>query len=79
MSPEMRGWLLLIGESVTSFTLSLLVLYIVFMLFDKKGTGIGVINFQGHILMTIGVLYIVFGFILARLTRMPGLPRNLPH
>jgi hypothetical protein len=82
MSPETRGWLILIGESVTIFAVSVLVLYIVYTLisnYEKRGTTIVVVNMKGYVLMAVGVLYVVFGFFLTRLTRMPGLPRNLPH
>jgi hypothetical protein len=82
MSPETRGWLVLIGESITIFAVSILVLYVIYTLifnYERRGTTIVVVNMKGYVFMVVGVLYVAFGFFLTRLTRMPGLPRNLPH
>lgn len=79
MSPEIKGWIYVIGESVTIFTVSVLVIYIVQTVIDNyknRATGIGVINAEGVVFIAVGVLYIACGFIMTRLRRMPGIP---PH
>lgn len=81
MSPETRGWVFLIGESVAIFAVSVLVLFIVYTLIDhfrNRATGIVVVNMKGYVLIAVGVLYIVFGFWLTRLTRAPWIPQ-LPN
>lgn len=77
MSLEIKGWLYVIGESIAIFTVSVCVLYVVRMVIDRnRATGIGVMNAEGVVFIAVGILYIVCGFVMTRLQRMPGIP---PH
>ena len=56
-----------LAEVVGIFTVSMIVLFVCYMITGKKATGIGWIHWKGYVLMGVGVLYLVFGAILTRL------------
>jgi hypothetical protein len=49
------------------FSVSMIVLFVFYMITGKKATGIGWIHWKGYVLMGVGVLYLAFGAILTRL------------
>ncbi len=56
-----------LAEALGIFTVSMIVLFVFYMTTGKKATGTGWVHWKGHVLMGVGVLYLVFGAILTRL------------
>jgi hypothetical protein len=61
------GSLRVFAEAFGIFTLSIIALFVVYTITEKRATGIGVLHWKGHVLMGVGLLYLVFGAILTRL------------
>lgn len=61
------GFLRMFVEAVGIFAVSIIALFVVYMITEKRATGIGVAHWKGYVLMSVGVLYLVFGAILTRL------------
>jgi len=57
------------GEILGIFSVSLVALYLFYFLTGRKATGIGWVHWKGLILMGVGVLYIITGFVLTRYHR----------
>ncbi|MGA6981401.1 MAG: hypothetical protein WCC95_23085 [Candidatus Sulfotelmatobacter sp.] len=55
-----------LAEVIGIFTVSMILLYVFYMITEKRATGIGWLNWKGYVLMGVGVLYLVFGAILTR-------------
>jgi len=61
------GSLKIFAESFGIFAVSIIVLYVVYMLLNaKRATGIGWLHWKGLVLMGVGFLYFVFGLFLTR-------------
>ena len=60
------GLLRTIAEAFGIFTVSLIVLFVFYMVTEKKATGIGFLAWKGSVLMILGALYLVLGMILTR-------------
>jgi hypothetical protein len=56
-----------LAEVIGIFTVSMIVLFVLYTITGKRATGIGWVRWKGHVLMGVGVLYLVFGAILTRL------------
>jgi hypothetical protein len=56
-----------LAEAIGIFTVSMIVLFACYSITGKKATGIGWVQWKGHVLMGVGLLYIVLGAILTRL------------
>jgi hypothetical protein len=64
------GTLKTFAESFGIFAVSIIVLYVVYMLLNgKRATGIGWVHWKGFVLMGVGLLYFVFGLFLTRIGR----------
>jgi hypothetical protein len=64
------GTLKTFAESFGIFAVSIIVLYVVYMLLNaKRATGIGWVHWKGFVLMGVGFLYFVFGLFLTRIGR----------
>jgi len=61
------GSLRTLAEACGIFTVSIIVLFVFYMITGKKATGIGWVHWKGYVLMGVGALYLVFGVILTRL------------
>ncbi len=55
------------AEAFGIFAVSIIVLFVVYMITEKRATGIAVAHWKGYVLMGVGALYLVFGAILTRL------------
>jgi hypothetical protein len=65
MSPALLGTLRLLGESVAIFAVSIVILYFVYtIMYAKVGTGLGLVQWKGMVLVGVGILYLVLGFVL---------------
>ena len=60
-------WLRTLAEAFAIFAVSIIVLFVFYMVTWKEVTGIGVLNWKGSVLICVGVLYLVLGAILTRL------------
>lgn len=58
-----------LAEVFGIFTVSMIVLFVFYMITGKKATGIGWVHWKGVVLMGVGVLYIMCGAILTRVGR----------
>jgi hypothetical protein len=58
-----------LAEVIGIFTVSMIVLFVLYTITGKRATGIGWVRWKGYVLMGVGVLYLVFGAILTRLGR----------
>lgn len=58
-----------LAEVFGIFTVSMIVLFVFYMITGKKATGIGWVHWKALVLMGVGVLYIVCGAILTRVGR----------
>jgi hypothetical protein len=56
-----------LAEVFGIFTVSMIVLFVLYSITGKKATGIGWVHWKGYVLMGVGALYLVFGAILTRL------------
>lgn len=61
------GFLRMFGEAFGVFAVSVVVLFVFYMIMEKRATGIGMAHVKGYVLMCVGVLYIVLGVVLTRL------------
>lgn len=61
------GLLRMFAEAFGIFAVSIMALFVVYMITEKRATGIGVAHWKGYVLMGVGALYLVFGAILTRL------------
>ncbi len=61
------GSLRAFAEAFGIFTVSIIALFIVYMITERRATGVGWAHWKGYVLMHAGVLYLVFGAILTRL------------
>jgi hypothetical protein len=61
------GPLRMFAEAFGIFALSIIALFVFYMITEKRATGIGWIHWKGYVLIGVGVLYIGFGVILTRL------------
>lgn len=56
-----------LAEAFGIFALSIVALFVIYMITEKRATGIGWLQWKGYVLMVVGALYLVFGAILTRL------------
>ncbi|HXX01038.1 MAG TPA: hypothetical protein VEJ00_07485 [Candidatus Acidoferrales bacterium] len=61
------GSLRTFAEAFGIFAVSIIVLFVLYMVTEKRATGIGVAHWKGYVLMYVGALYFVLGVILTRL------------
>jgi hypothetical protein len=61
------GSVRIFAEAFGIFAVSIIVLFVVYMITEKRATGIGVLHWKGYVLMGVGALYFVFGMIITRL------------
>jgi len=61
------GSLRVFAEAFGIFALSIIALFLVYMIAEKRATGVGWVHWKGYVLMGVGALYLVFGAILTRL------------
>ncbi len=61
------GSLRMFAEAFGIFAISIIALFILYMVTEKRATGIGWAHWKGYVLMIVGVLYFVFGMVLTRL------------
>jgi len=55
------------GEAFGIFAVSVILLFVFnMMITGKRATGIGVLHWDGYVLMIVGVLYFVLGIIMTR-------------
>jgi hypothetical protein len=64
MSPQTKGWVMLIGESGAIFIVSIVLLFVVYMTTGKNATGIVWVHWKGLVLIGVGVMYLASGTIL---------------
>jgi len=57
----------MLAEAFGIFIVSVILLFVFYMLVEKKATGIGVVHWKGLVLMGVGMLYFIFGLVLTRL------------
>ncbi|HSZ61364.1 MAG TPA: hypothetical protein VK828_06185 [Terriglobales bacterium] len=62
------GAVRMFGEAFGIFAVSVIVLFVVYMITEKRATGIGVLHWKGYVLMGVGVLYLLLGMIMTRVT-----------
>jgi hypothetical protein len=61
------GLLRMFAEALGIFAVSVIALFVLLMVTEKRATGIGVAHWYGYVLTCVGVLYLAFGMILTRL------------
>jgi hypothetical protein len=61
------GSLRTFAEAFGIFAVSIIALYVIYVLTEKRATGIGWAHWKGYVLMEVGALYLVCGMILTRL------------
>ena len=61
------GLLRLFAEAFGIFALSIIALFGIYKITDKRATGVGWVHWKGYVLMGVGALYFVFGAIFMRL------------
>jgi hypothetical protein len=55
------------AEAFAIFAISIIALFVIYMITEKRATGAGWVHWKGYVLMGVGLLYLVFGAILTRL------------
>jgi hypothetical protein len=61
------GAVRMFGEAFGIFAVSIIVLFVFYMMITgKRATGIGVLHWDGYVLMIVGVLYLLLGMIMTR-------------
>jgi len=57
----------MLAEAFGIFALSIIALFVVYTITEKRATGIGWVHWKGYVLMGVGAFYLVFGAILTQL------------
>ncbi|GEM_PF-3746900 len=61
------GYLRMTAEAFGIFAVSIIALFVVYLITEKRATGIGWLQWKGYVLMCVGALYLVLGATLTRL------------
>jgi len=61
------GALRTFAEAFGIFAVSIIALFVVYTITEKRATGIGWVHWKGYVLMGVGALYLTLGVILTRL------------
>jgi hypothetical protein len=61
------GSLRVFAEAFGIFAVSITALFLIYMITEKRATGVGWAHWKGYVLMCVGMLYVALGAILTRL------------